>query len=400
VTDFEQRFSSSLRPIYLGLHEAGLSDASLDGGCGAIVFSSSSSSPPARASHNNFHAIESCELFQAVTVPPSGRSFESIYRRWSGQFFPWSIREGRVMEQFDAALAQWRRTHPSSTDMDLLRFFYEWPFDPQGLGMRYRSDNPERTADQAIAAREGDCSELTKIYLALAPRAGLSAYAVWVSRDNRGDLSPHLAAAVNLGGRTYFLDPAYDPRKNTSLSAQAGYDPLLPGHQAFGRISLRELLAWHWSDTGANLGERGRVLLDPEQKRRTLQSALEALQRAAEIDSYNPWIYANRGVVHFYRGEAGEARSDFNRALALDSSNPQALSGLGDLHYQTGAYPEAARDYGRALQVDPGQTNYREYLIRSLFYSGRPDEARREFRSFPANHASYSSLRILLNATP
>ena len=159
-------------------------------------------------------------------------------------------------------------------------------------------------------------------------------------------------------------------------------------------------MGWYWNDAGSNLSERGRATLDSSQQRGTYDSALSSLDRAAQIDPYNPWIFANRGTLRRYRGETTEAQADFSRALTYDSGNHQALAGLGDLHYARREYAEAARRYRGALQADPSRSAYREYLVRSLFHAGQVDQARQEFRLLSSSSPQYAALRDLLAPPP
>ena len=81
--------------------------------------------------------------------------------------------------------------------------------------------------------------------------------------------------------------------------------------------------------------------------------ALEAYNRALELEPDHPDTLMNRGVTLGRMGRFEEALKDFNRALELRPDHPDTLYNRGLTLHNMGRYAEALKDYNRALQLRP-----------------------------------------------
>ncbi|MFO1464718.1 MAG: tetratricopeptide repeat protein [bacterium] len=353
---YTTRFSSDpgLQGLYSDLLAAGQSDRVLDQGFASIDYSRVQAGS---LQGNADRVLDSAELFTSVTTT-SGLA--SAYQRFAGEAIPWlpssSATTQAVLRRFDAELARWRtELHlPSGVNRALAERIFNWVTDPQGLGLQSQTNPPERNFDETLAAGGGDCTEFTKVLLALFQRAGFSPYPVWVGVDSRGDRVNHIATGITLHGRTVLVDPIYNV-----FDAQ---------HRSTSRLSLREFLAWHWNN---------RAL---DRQTSSSAAALSFYRRALQIDPANPHILLNRGIFHRdVRQDAASARTDFEAALRVDSRFHEAHYELGNLEFDAGHYREAATRFRQALALYSGDSRYRRNLILSLVRQGETLEARQQY---------------------
>lgn len=334
-----------LKTLYRDLRGQGTSDAELDRGCESMDYVSLKAKAPTGVAD---HRIQSCELFNAVV---EGSFSSSAYQRYSGETLPWiptpenpSTQE--VLGRFDRDLVRWPRE-------TLAQSIYHWVLAGDGLGVEVEAVNPQRNFDEAAALRRADCPEFFVLLYALLSRAGFSPYPVWVQTDAYGQESQHLVTGLDLGGKTYLVDPYFG-----SFNAP---------HQTYARISLREYLGWHWINRAQDL-----------EAKKTLEADV-AYERARQIDPANPHLYYNRGRFSAHRGKIKSARKDYLEALNLDPNFHQAHFGLGELAFNAGDYRKATDHYRRAVALKPQKEEYRHMLVLSLFYRGQLGEARKEY---------------------
>jgi Flp pilus assembly protein TadD len=105
---------------------------------------------------------------------------------------------------------------------------------------------------------------------------------------------------------------------------------------------LAELLAQVWS-------ERARMLL----VRNDTVATLEALFRSIEYDPKSPGPLNSAGIIYFRLGEFDKASTLFRKAAAMDSANPAVLFNLGMIAWNENDFPEARNFWLKGLKLAP-----------------------------------------------
>ncbi len=192
--------------------------------------------------------------------------------------------------------------------------------------------------------------------------------------------------------------------------------------------------------------EKARSISDPQERERTLQSALEVLTRARELSPlntdhtanlarlYRSWadfsdndetrrarleqsseyyrqatilsphnagLFNEWGIVYSMLGKPEEALARYQRSLELDSKFAQTYLLIGDLHLNRQEYEQALEAYAQALAIDPNLPQ--AHSARGYIYSqmGRVAEAITEnletLRLSPDDFATYKNLVLLYN---
>ncbi|MCE9625370.1 MAG: tetratricopeptide repeat protein [Deltaproteobacteria bacterium] len=352
------RFSSdpALQTLYGDLIVAGESNASLDQGFTSIDYTRVQAGSLRGGTDNN---LDSAELFSPVL---SSSTLASAYRRFAGEALPWTPSQNATtltaLRRFDQEVASWRVANrlPTGVNRALAEHLFQWITDAQGLNLQVQTNPPERNFDETLANSGGDCTEFTKVLLALMQRAGFTVYPVWVGVDSHGDSVQHIATGLSLGGSTYLLDPVYG-----AFDAQ---------HRSTIRLSLREFLAWHWNN---------RAL---DQQATSVATAEQYYGRALQIDPANPHILVNRGIfLRDQRQNTAGARVDFEAALRVDARFSEAQYELGNIEYDAGRYSEAADRFRLAVTLRGTDSRYRRNLVLSLVQAGNRTEALRQYEA-------------------
>ena len=84
----------------------------------------------------------------------------------------------------------------------------------------------------------------------------------------------------------------------------------------------------------------------------SLHSELQRLTRCLEVDSANPTLYIQRGMVSFKLGDIAPAIADFDRAEHLNPALTPALWQRGIAYYYAGRFEEGARQFEIDLTVN------------------------------------------------
>lgn len=105
---------------------------------------------------------------------------------------------------------------------------------------------------------------------------------------------------------------------------------------------LSELLSQVWS-------ERGRMLL----VHGDTVSALEALSRSIEYNQKSPEPLNCAGIIYFRLGEFDKAKTLFRKAADIDSTNPVILFNLGMIAWNENDLPSARYFWLRGLKLAP-----------------------------------------------
>lgn len=116
------------------------------------------------------------------------------------------------------------------------------------------------------------------------------------------------------------------------------------------------------------------------QKEREFAKALEAYQRAVEINPSNAAAHNNLGVVYRDLGRLDDALDQYQKSLTLDPGFVEARNNLGVALYLRSKLPEALAAFKQALAIDPA--NITAYLNLGVVYKRlqRTEEALRAFR--------------------
>ena len=122
----------------------------------------------------------------------------------------------------------------------------------------------------------------------------------------------------------------------------------------------------------------GMVYWDTEPDSGVLDVALEAAQRALELDDHNAMFHMLRGRVQLARRQYDSALSDNKRAIELNPVLSAAFCGLGDSLCYEGRYDEAMVQFERSVKLgshDPQRWAFLSYGALALIFAHRFEEA-------------------------
>ena len=120
----------------------------------------------------------------------------------------------------------------------------------------------------------------------------------------------------------------------------ASVKPLQP-HQP--PPASRERESEQWFQKGLTLEETGAPA----------EEAVEAYQRAVELNPQAAGALVNLGTIHYRLREFKEAEGYYERALAADAQYPLAHFNLGNLYDERGELAKAQQCYESALRINP-----------------------------------------------
>ena len=109
-----------------------------------------------------------------------------------------------------------------------------------------------------------------------------------------------------------------------------------------------------------------------------LDTALDATQRALEMDDHNAVFHMLRGRVQLARREYASALAENRRAVELNPTFAAAYCGLGDSLSYEGRYDEAITQFERSVALgahDPQRWAFLSYGALALLFAGRFAEA-------------------------
>ena len=122
----------------------------------------------------------------------------------------------------------------------------------------------------------------------------------------------------------------------------------------------------------------GMVYWETEPDPELLDRALEATQRALELDDHNAVFHMLRGRVQLARREYSSALVDNQRAIELNPTFSAAYCGLGDSLCYEGRYDEAVEQFERSVRLgasDPQRWAFLSYGALAQLFAGRYEEA-------------------------
>jgi len=82
--------------------------------------------------------------------------------------------------------------------------------------------------------------------------------------------------------------------------------------------------------------------------------AVEDLNKAIELDAFNPQYYEDRAITYLKLRDFGNARTDLSMSLGLDRKRPTAYREEGRLASYQGEHARAARSFAQAMDYDEG----------------------------------------------
>ena len=112
-----------------------------------------------------------------------------------------------------------------------------------------------------------------------------------------------------------------------------------------------------------------------------IDEALNAYQRAAEIDPGNPRPHVSVASIYERRGRLAEAEAEYKEALQINPNIVQANAGVGAVLFNTGRLPEARAFLLRAIELRPRDLRSHIFLGLTLNHEGQYDLALLELRT-------------------
>jgi tetratricopeptide (TPR) repeat protein len=148
--------------------------------------------------------------------------------------------------------------------------------------------------------------------------------------------------------------------KGVAFMAAENYEAAL---NAFNRaVDINPNNPWAYIDKGWALNTLG-----------DYYQALKELNKASVIDPQNAWVYINRGVSYNFLGNYKQALADEDEAILLDAAISWAYIDRGWAYIGLGDYRRALADLNKAAQMDPG--NPHVYSMRAWAYNGLGNKA-------------------------
>jgi len=216
------------------------------------------------------------------------------------------------------------------------------------------------TAEDAFAARHGNCMSFTSLFIALSRSLGMETFLVSVKRQPEvvkdGGLvvvNRHVVAGFKAPSKVHLFDfyvtntsRHVTQRVLDDLEASAIYHTNIGGaairagdpEEAVRNLEIAVALAPHWAPAWLNLGV-ARARLDKTEE------AFAAFQRVLEVEPRNSSAFVNLAKIYREQGRAEEADTAM-RAAAESTHNPFTLIAMADIEMLRSNY-EAASQYLR-----------------------------------------------------
>ena len=123
-----------------------------------------------------------------------------------------------------------------------------------------------------------------------------------------------------------------------------------------------------------------------------LEAAIDAYNKAIELNPTLAGSYNNRGSAKDNLGRSEEAIADYDRAIELDPDYAEAYYNRGNAKNNLDRPEEAIADYDRAIELNPDYAGYYYNRGNAKNNLGRPEEAIADYdRAIELNpdHAGY-----------
>lgn len=122
----------------------------------------------------------------------------------------------------------------------------------------------------------------------------------------------------------------------------------------------------HYSETinglnAVDLLEKGKSLMFTDNS-----AAIDAIDKAIELDATNDQAYIIRGGFYALTGENELSFKDFTKAVALAPNDSTVYALRGGAYYRMGNVKEGLKDFDKAIQIDPKKSL--PYICRGKIY--------------------------------
>lgn len=122
--------------------------------------------------------------------------------------------------------------------------------------------------------------------------------------------------------------------------------------------------------------------LEVEQSGLPVDQAVEAYQKALEIDPQCLGALVNLGTIHYQGREFKKAESYYRKALEIEPEYALAHFNLGNLFDERGDYAEAYHHYAVALRISPSYSDAHYNLALLCQRTGQTMKAVRHWRTY------------------
>lgn len=112
------------------------------------------------------------------------------------------------------------------------------------------------------------------------------------------------------------------------------------------------------SEIASEHNERGKALFEQD----SVEEAIEAFRKAAELDPSNPVYHCNLAVAYDDNDQDDEALAEYERTLELNPNDTTALLYVGYMYSENDQPEEAAKMWQRLIDVAPGTAEAEEAL--------------------------------------
>lgn len=140
-----------------------------------------------------------------------------------------------------------------------------------------------------------------------------------------------------------------------------------------GIEDVRKAISLNSDDHIAHLNHSVLLLRASDGSQEILGEALQAANKAIELDPAMPSSYYNRGLIKAQLKDLNGAMSDYNKTLELDANDSQALRHRGLLFAELGNVNSACTDLKRAESMGDGKATF--YLRMNSETCGYSDES-------------------------
>ncbi len=154
--------------------------------------------------------------------------------------------------------------------------------------------------------------------------------------------------------------------------------------KALARAETRGPEAEEWFQRGLHLEETGAPV----------QEAIEAYQRAVELNQTAAGALVNLGTIYYRMRKFAEAEKFYARAVEADPRYPLAHFNLGNLYDEQGDVENARAHYNSALKLNPTYADAHFNLALLCEHAGHQLEAVTHWRAYLKIDASSSWAKI------
>jgi Flp pilus assembly protein TadD len=340
-------------------------------------------------------AIASCAALAVNAAAATGFESEVFgYEDWQRAVTALSLDPQEVVYPFSATeeMVEWAKLKlapymTNSPDVRLLTLQQAF-FDPGEFEFEYDQART-LTAEEAFAARTGNCMSFTSLFIALSRAVGIPTFLVTVARQPDVEMDEglvvvnrHVVAGYRAPTRLYTYD--FYVSKSTQVVSRGVVDDLTASaiyHTNIGGMAIRQgdlegavhnlkiatILAPGWGPAWVNLGVAYSRMGNEE-------AAFDALQKALEAEPGNSSALTN--LAKLYRGQGRMEEADnAMRAAAEGTRNPFTLISMADAEMHRGNLEEARQYLRRARWWYAREPHVYDALARLAELEGDSDRA-------------------------